>query len=66
MQLPISSLNEKHREEYEFGLDPVFSYYLNQDELYQIKIVSVSPEVIALLDIPALYEEDEDEDEAKC
>jgi len=60
MQLPISSLNEKHREEYEFGLDPVFSYYLNQDELDQIKIVSVGPEVRALLDIPALYEDEEE------
>ena len=57
--MPISSLNEKHREEYEFGLDPVFAYYLDREELDEIKVVSDSPDVRALLDIPALYEEEE-------
>jgi hypothetical protein len=45
MQLPISSLNEKHTEEYEFNLDLVFSYYLKREELEQIKVVSNDAEV---------------------
>ena len=60
MQLPISSLNEKHREEYEFGLDPVFAYYLDREELDEIKVASDSPDVRALLNIPALYNDDEE------
>lgn len=58
MQLPISSLNETHREHYEFDLDPVFSYSLERSDLDQIKIVSDSPDVQVLLDIPALHEEE--------
>ena len=59
MQLPISSLNEYHREEYEFNLDPVFVYYLEQEDLNEIKIVSDSPEVQSLLNIPALFDGNE-------
>jgi hypothetical protein len=61
MQLPISSLNEKHREEYEFGLDSVFVYYLEREELDEIKIVSDNAEVKALLNIPALYDNVEEQ-----
>jgi len=57
MQLPISSLNECHSEEYEFNFDTVFSYFLTNAELEKSKIVSTNPEVRALLNIPALYEE---------
>ena len=59
--MPISSLNEKHREEYEFGLDQVFSYYLKGEELDEIKVVSDSSDVKALLNIPALYNEEEEQ-----
>jgi len=62
MQLPISSLNEAHREEYEFNLDPVFTYYLEQEELDEIKIVSDNPAVRALLNIPALFDEETQHD----
>jgi hypothetical protein len=61
MQLPISSLNERHREEYEFGLDPVFAYHLEREELDEIKIVSANAEVKALLNIPALYDNVEEQ-----
>jgi len=58
MQLPIHSLNGVHVEEYLHGLDPVFSYYLNEEELDDIKIISESSKIQALLNIPALYEEE--------
>jgi hypothetical protein len=54
MQLPISSLNEVHREEYELDLDPVFSYCIKHEELDTIRVDSDGSEVHALFNIPAL------------
>lgn len=60
MQLPISSLNEEHWEEYEFHFDSVFAYHLEREELNAITVISEDAEVKAILNIPALYEEEEE------
>mmetsp|Transcript_6353 Transcript_6353/g.4797 ORF Transcript_6353/g.4797 Transcript_6353/m.4797 type:complete len:170 (-) Transcript_6353:479-988(-) len=60
MQLPISSLNEYHTEEYELGLNPVFSYHLGREELEQICLESDDPNVKALLNIPSFFLNEEE------